>query len=760
MTDPHALALEALRLHQQGQLAEARERYRAALAARPADAALHNRHGECCLQQGDAEAALTAFTAALAAAPGMAEAANNQGVALRLLGDMPAALAGFERALTLAPEFLDAAFNRAVALLLLGRGDAALAAWEGVVAVLPEEPDALRGRGDALRLLDQPAAALASYEAALARRPGDAVLLLRTALALSALRRFEDAAARCEAATRVAPQNADAWGNLGNALADGGAPDAAIPAFDRALALRPADATLLANRAATLIDLGRLAAADQDLAAALRLAPDDLDTLQGRGVLRLNQRRRPEALADLRRVLALAPGRPRVLGYALLAQQHLCDWAGLGAGWAKLAEGVASGLPLADPFGALASPLSPGLLRRAAELHVAAAFPAPAPLWHGARWRHPRIRLAYLSADLHDHATAQLMAGVFEQHDRSRFEVFALSAGPEDGSALRARLRGAFEHFEDVRALSDAALAAWIAARQIDLLVDLKGHTEGHRFGVLLRRPAPVQAHWLGFPCTTGATAIDYILLDNVLAPPGAEADYTEQVVRLPHSYQPNDRARPIGPTPSRAEAGLPATGFVFCAFHGAFKITPTIFACWLDLLQAVPDSVLWLLAMDPVAERNLRAAAAAAGIVPGRLIFAPHLPGPAHLARQRLAGIFLDTPLCNAHTTASDALWAGLPVLTVPGATLAARVAASLLHALGMADCVLPDQDAYAAKAWHLATDPAALAALKARLAAAREHAPLFDTALITRHVEAAFTTMWDRWQAGLPPAGFAVPA
>jgi protein O-GlcNAc transferase len=760
MNDPHALALEALRLHQDGRLAEAREHYRAALAARPADAALHNRHGECCLQQGDAAAAHAAFTAALAAAPDMAAAANNQGVALRLLGDMPAALAAFDRALALAPEFLDARFNRAIALLLLGEGEPALAAWDAVLAMLPGEADALRGRGDALRLLGRAEEALACYDAALATRPEDPVLLVRAALALSAQRRFAAAAARCAAATRAAPENADAWGNLGNALADGGAPEAALPAFARALALRPADATILANRAATLLDMGRLGEAEQDLEAALSVAPADLDALQGRAVLRLNQRRRAEALADLRRVLALAPDRPRMLGYALLAQQHLCDWAGLGAGWARLAAGVADGLPLADPFGALASPLSPGLLRRAMELHVATAFPTHAPLWRGERWRNPRIRIGYLSADLHDHATAQLMAGVFEAHDRTRFEVFALSAGPDDGSALRARLRGAFEHFEDVRALSDTALAEWINRQQIDILVDLKGHTEGHRFGVMLRRPAPVQAHWLGFPATTGAAAIDYILLDPVLAPPGAEAAYSEKIVRLPHTYQPNDRARPIGPTPSRAEAGLPEEGFVFCAFHGAFKITPTIFACWLDLLRAVPGSVLWLLAMDPLAEGRLRDSADAAGIDPGRLIFAPVLPGPAHLARHRLAGLFLDTPLCNAHTTASDALWAGLPVLTVPGETLAARVAASLLQALDLPECVLPDQDAYAAMARHLAETPAALAALRARLAAARDSTPLFDTALITRHVEAAYTRMWDAWQAGLPPAGFTVPA
>ena len=349
------------------------------------------------------------------------------------------------------------------------------------------------------------------------------------------------------------------------------------------------------------------------------------------------------------------------------------------------------------------------------------------------------------------------MVELIERHHRDRFEVIGYGIGRDDGSAMRRRLLVGFDRFIDLNPLSWREAAGRIAADQVEVLVDLTGYTGQARTKILACRPAPIQVNFLGYPGTMGADFIDYLIADPVLVPPGDERFYAEAVVRLPHCYQPNDTGRPhAGPVPSRSECGLPEHGFVFCCFNNSYKITAPMFDIWIGLLVAVPDSVLWLLETNPAATRNLLAAAQARGIDPRRLVFAPRRPMAEHLARQSLADLFLDTQPYNAHTTASDALWVGLPVLTLPGRTFASRVAASLLTAIGMPELIAPTLADYQAMALHLATDPSDLAAIKAKLAANRTSAPLFDIASFARDIEAAYGRMSADWRAGRAVAGF----
>jgi predicted O-linked N-acetylglucosamine transferase (SPINDLY family) len=390
----------------------------------------------------------------------------------------------------------------------------------------------------------------------------------------------------------------------------------------------------------------------------------------------------------------------------------------------------------------------------------AKTFPRPVkPLWSGEIYRHDKIRIAYISTDFRDHVVADAIAGCFEHHDKTRFETTAISLGPNDGGAMRRRIEAAFDRFIDVRAMGDAEVAAMLRQLEIDIAIDLNGYTGEPRTGILARRPAPVQVNYFGYPGTMGVPFIDYIIADPWLIPEEHRVHYSEQVVYLPHTYLPSDRKRPVPTnTPSRAEAGLPATGFVFACLHNAFKIGPEMFEIWMRLLHGVENSVLWFLEDNGSVSFNLRREAKMRGIAPERLVFAPRKPLPDHMARLRLGDLFLDTLPYNAHTSASDALWAGLPVLTCRGDTFPGRVAAGLLHAIGLPELATASLAEYEDLARTLAQDPERLAAIRSKLMRNRDTEALFDTARFTRDLESAYRAMWERQQTGLPAASFAI--
>jgi predicted O-linked N-acetylglucosamine transferase (SPINDLY family) len=385
------------------------------------------------------------------------------------------------------------------------------------------------------------------------------------------------------------------------------------------------------------------------------------------------------------------------------------------------------------------------LLRRCAENYVHHIAPAQPPQTDKTagktRYGHDRIRLAYLSADFHQHPTAQLMVELFERHDRARFEVTAIAFGPDDNSPMRARLKQAFDRFEDVRGMSDAEVARLLRERETDIAVDLNGHTQDARPGIFAHHPATVQVNYLVYPGTTGASFMDIVLADRTVLPVDQQPFFSEKIVHLSDCYQANDATREIPDAPSRADCGLPSDGFVFCCFNNSWKLNPPMFDIWMQLLKAVPGSVLWL--MDGPHAANLRQEAQARGVDAARLVFAPKLPPDQHLARHRLADLFLDTLPYNAHTTASDALWTGLPVVTCKGRVFQSRVAASLLQAVGMPELIAGDPAAYETLALHLATNPALLQATREKLARNLKTQPLYDSERFRKAIEATYLAM-----------------
>jgi protein O-GlcNAc transferase len=547
---------------------------------------------------------------------------------------------------------------------------------------------------------------------------------------------------------------AAAHNNLGKALQDLKRPAEALACFDRAIALDPGFAEACANRGNALVSLGRSEEALASYARAIALKPDFAEVHRNRGNVFSKLRRYAEAFAAYDRMLALRPDLTGAEGHRLYARMHLCDWSDWDAENARLIASVRSGNPSSQPFIFLAVAASSADQLQCSRLWAASSYPAEEPLWRGERYDHDRIRVAYLSADFRQHAMSYLLAGMFECHDRGRFEMTAISFGIDDNSEIRRRVQASFERFIDARTQSDDQIAALIRSLEIDIVVDLMGFTTDCRTGIFARRPAPVQSQFLGFPGTMGAPYMDYIIADRTVIPDHQHAFYSEKPVLLPNSYFVGDASRAIaGKVFSRAELGLPSSGFVFCCFNSTHKIAPEVFACWMRILEQVEGSVLWLFQGNPDAAGNLTKQATARGIDPARLILAGRLPPAEHLARHRAADLFLDTLPYNAHTTASDALWAGLPVLTCLGETFAGRVAASLLHAIGLPELITTTMAGYERMAIELATDPKRLAAIRATLAANRLTARLFDTRRFTRHIEAAHTAMHARHQAGLAP-------
>ena len=752
--------------------------------------------GDCLALAGKHDAALASFTEAAAQRPGDALALARVGRELQALGRSDEALAHFERALAVEPDNLMLLISRGDILYRQGRHAAAADCYESVLRLDANHLEALNGAVAALAALARHEAALAHAEHASALAPDNAQILCNHGNVLADLRRYPESLTKLDQALRLQPQNLPALCNRAVVLIRLSRHDEAAASLAAALAIAPdhaharmdlARVMLLkkdpaqalavldaapapfpepelagAIRGDALLALGR---AEEALAAfdrALAHAPGNADLLNSRcnALLLLGQ---PQALIEgYQRLLQAAPDYDYAPGCLLHAQLNCCDWRDFDEQVRQVRAAVDAGRRADLPFTFLAVSDSPAAQLQCARLHAAHDYAACAgPVWQGEIYRHDKIRIAYLSADFHEHATAHLMAGLFEAHDAARFEVTAISFGPETGDAMRGRLKRAFTRFIDARQLGDAEVAARMRALEIDIAVDLKGYTQHHRAGILARRAAPIQVNYLGYPGTMGADFIDYLIADPVVIPPADRVHYAEQVVYLPHSYQVNDRARAIAPlTLSRSTAGLPQDGIVFCCFNNHYKITPAVFQGWMRLLHKVDGSVLWLLAGPAVVTNNLRLAAQHEGIAPARLVFAPRLALADHLARHQLADIFLDTRPYNAHTTASDALWAGLPVVTCAGHTFAGRVAASLLTAAQMPDLVCDTPEAYEALALALATDRRLLAETRARLAARRAVCPLFDTNRYCRHLEMAYTLMWRHYQGGVPPQPITITA
>ncbi|WP_269532435.1 glycosyltransferase family 41 protein [Chitinimonas sp. BJYL2] len=556
-------------------------------------------------------------------------------------------------------------------------------------------------------------------------------------------------------ALQLAPRHAHAWTNMGLLLHGAGLLAQAQAAYEQALQCNDQLAVVHNNYGILLQQLGQMRRAEAHYQRALSLQRDYGVGWKNYASLLQDQGRFNEAGAAYAQAHALLPSDPEPLAGLAFMDLYRVDWPSLAHhSQALMLSLQARPSARIAPFMALALQDDPAfqldITRRWAAGYTRTRLPAITAQ------PKSRIRLGYLGGDFHSHATSWLTAGLFARHDRSRFEVIGYDYGPDDQSPLRARVAAGFDRFEQVATLDDPTLAQRIRDDGIDILIDLKGWTRRTRTQVLAYRPAPLQLHYLGYPGTLGADWIDYQIVDAIVAPPDRPNAFHEALIRLPHCYQINDCERPISAVPSRAQAGLPDTGFVFACFNQHYKLSPAMWDAWMRLLQAVPHSVLWLLDPHPEWRTRLQQAAEAAGVSHQRLVFAPALPQADHLARLSCANLMLDTLPCNAHTTASDALWAGVPVLTCMGQSMAARVAASCLHAVGLSELITSSLDEYLSLALKLATHPQQLSELRARLLANRLTAPLFDTAASVRALEQAYQTAWNHFQSGQQPQSF----
>lgn len=740
-------------------------------------------------QQTDA---LADYDRVLALQPDFAGALNNRALALQALQRPLEALAAFDRLLALAPTHAPAHLGRAATLAGLRRHDDALAAYEKALALDEASAQAWFEHGVLLQGQGRHAAALASYARALALHPGFAEALNNRAQALLAQGQFEPALAACDEAIAARADFAEAHCNRGLALGALGRHAEALTSHEQAIALRPDYTEARFNRGHELLELRRLPEALQSCEeavaletrnpqylyglgavlhrmerigdaldaydAALAQKPDYLPALANRAAALRALGRFAEAAACLTRMLEIDPAHPHALGDRLFAQLSVCDWNAYDAARGRLRSEIVAGHLADTPFSHLAITASAAEQRACARLYAAPIRAAAQPPCF-ARHQHERIRLAYVAADLGLQPVSSLMAELLEQHDRRRFEVTAITLRASGDGAFERRIRAALDHCIDASAMDEERIAALMREREIDIAVDLIGYAHHSRSDLYAHRPAPVQAAYLGYTGTLDMDCMDYLIADAVAIPSYAARHYAEALVHLPATFMPRDTGVQAAPTPTRPDAGLPERSFIFGCFNRAYKLNPPMFDVWMRLLKRVPRSVLWLADPGEPARGNLRREAGVRGVEPARLVFAPRVARVEdHLGRLALTDLFLDTLPCNAHATASDALWAGVPLITCTGEAYASRVAASLLNAAGLPELVTGNLRDYEALALSLAGDPARLREMRERLTRQRETGQLFSTPRLRDSLELAYQRMVERNRQGLPPESFAV--
>jgi predicted O-linked N-acetylglucosamine transferase (SPINDLY family) len=770
------------------------------LALDPARPHVHCNLGNALCDLKQPEAALASYRNAIRLEPNFAGARYGEGNALMVLNRPQEALASFDAAIALQADYADAYQNRGNALLSLGLPEQALESFRLALKLHPHSAMALGNCGYVLRLLQRHSEALEIYSQLAALYPGDAEALICRGNLLLELGRHEEAIESFDRALQRLPNASDTRAsdtrmNRGNAWCALKQFERGLNDYDEVLRNEPNWAEAHCYRGHGLFACDRFEEALSSFNEAARLKPRFVDALNGSGMALQALKRFDEARAAFEealipnpevvdilyrlavclrhldrhaqaaevfaRVVALAPDYDYALGNMQHERVQVCDWTHYSQTLAAVEQSLIRGgrAYLPGPFFAVSD--SSAAQAQCARIFVADKLPeSAASYWSRPAIHHDKIRIAYVSADFREHPVSHLIAGVLEAHDRRRFEVTGVSLQPQDHSAAGQRVRRAFHQFIDVSRASDRDVSALMRDLEIDIAIDLMGFSGGSRPAIFANRAAPIQVNYLGFSGTLGARWIDYIIADRVVIPPSDEAFFTEKIAYLPHCFQPNDHKRRLAERrPNRAECGLPDGAFVFCAFHGPYKISPVVFDIWMRLLGRIEGSVLWLPLGGESVIGNLRREAAARGIGQQRLVFAPRLPEVAdHLARYALADLFLDTLPYNAHTTASDALWAGLPVLSCRGGSFAGRVAASLLTVLGLPELVASTLTDYETQAYRLATTPSLLAELRTKLAQQRSSSPLFDSERYCRDLESAYITMWKRFQAGQAPQNLTV--
>ena len=692
----------------------------------------------------------------------LAEAFLGRGNVFFALRRYDEAFAAYDKALSLKPDLAEAFLGRGNVFSELKRYDEAFAAYDKALSFKPDLAEAFLSRGNLFNELKRYDEAFAAYDKALSFKPDLAEAFLSRGNIFFALKRYDEAFAAYDKALSFKPALEDAFLGRGNVFNELKRYDEAFAAYDKALSFKPDLAEAFLGRGNVFFALKRYDEAFAAYDKTLSLKPGYARAWHGRANVLSALKRHLEAAKDYENVLKYDPRLPFIKGSLLHQKMHCCEWKTIGDLIPEIDSDVTSGKRSVQPFDYQAISHSARNFKLCAEIFTADRYPrSQTPIWSGERYGNTKIRIGYLSGEFRNHVTSQLMTGLFELHDKSTFELYAFDNGWDDGSEIRGRINKAFDTIVDISRLRDLQAATIIRQKQIDILVNLNGYFGEERTGVFSYKPSPIQVSYLGFSATMGADYIDYIIADRYVIPPEHVAFYTENVVYLPDTYQVSDTKRQIAVrTPSRAELKLPDTGFIFCCFNNSFKITPDIFDLWMRLLNKVNDSVLWLTERNPAVSRNLRVEATYRNIAPERLVFAPPAKEYSdYLARYRVADLFLDTLPFNAGATANDALWAGLPLLTCSGQTYAARMAGSLLNAIRLPELITTTLEAYEQMAIDLATNPEKMAAIKRKLTDNRLTTPLFDTKLFTKHIEAAYTAMYERHQAGLPPDHIIIP-
>ncbi len=706
---------------------------------------------------GNATEAERLYQAVLAEAPDHAHAHQLYGLLLFQSGSPERAEPMFARAATIDPANPAYLQNLAVALIQLGRHAEAIEACDRAIAVKLDYSSAYYYRGSALLKLKRGREAAENFQTALHHAPEDPALLFSLGLAEALQGRIDEAIDAYGRAVAHAPDFIEANVNLANLLVQVRRLPEALEAINRALAANDSMAGIHANRGIILSELKRPEDAMASFEAALARDPSLALAWHNLGTLYRNYKKYPEAIAAFDRALALAPDLPYLQSARLHTALYLCDWRDFDAQRDQFMQRLERGIP-ATPMEVFSVPTTPSAQFETARRYAADKCPPIPPMAHAGPRKPGPLRIAYVSADYIEHPVTYLLSGVLERHDRDAFEIFAISHGPDDGSAGRERIRRIADHFIDVREMDNRAAAKTLNDLDIDIAVDLGGHTKDSRPGLLAYRPARVQVNYLGYPGTMGASHIDYLIGDTIVTPREHAPYYTEKLVQLPGCYLPSTPRPSSRPEimPTRTDCGLPDGGVVFCAFNNTYKILPQMFALWMRLLTGVPGSVLWMRSDIAAITDNLKREAVTHGVDPARLVFAPRVGAAEHFARFALADLFLDTTPYNAHTTAGDALSAGVPIVTLLGETFAGRVAASLLHAAQLSDLIAHSPAEYEAHAFELARDSVYRASIRARVSGS--HAQLFDADRYVRRLEAAYRAMADRHASGLAPEAFAV--
>jgi predicted O-linked N-acetylglucosamine transferase (SPINDLY family) len=756
VTQQNLLLQQATALHQAGQLDAAEAIYLTLLQSFPTNAPLITKIATIAYQSSQYEVALKWFDQSLELSFYQPIALNNRGNTLEALGRWSEALSSYDCAISLDPAYEQAYYNKGNCLQKLHNFTKALQSYDKAIALKPDYAEAFSNRGVVLNTLKRSEEALASYQQAIAFKPNFAEAYYNKGNALLNLKRYENALISFNQAIVLNSNYFEALINQAQAYVLLRQFEQALLSIERAIVLKADDAQSYFDRGQILFELKRLEEAVLSHGIAITLNSEFGFAYYHRGNALILLMRHEEALPDFECAIKFSPELLHLPLLRLNSSMHLCNWCDFSSHLHEIVEKISvhNELSIAFVMQAFTDQLS--IHKKVAQGLIETYYPTNLKLSSIATYPiHEKIRIAYISADFNNHPVAHLTAELYDRHNRDQFEIIAFSIGPNTQDKMRQRFEASFDSFYDVQVFSDEEVALFARVLQIDIVIDLTGHTAFSRPGIFAFRAAPIQVNYLGYPGTLGADYMDYIIADSVLIPEDKQRYYVEKVVYMPNSYMvTNSQLAQPKNTFTREILGLPASGFIFCCFNQSYKILPDVFSCWMRILKQVDGSVLWLAHSNATAIKNLKAEAVKQGVQEHRLIFSERMPSiEEHLNRIQLADLFLDTLPFNAHTTASDALRMGLPVLTRMGESFASRVAASLLNAVNLPELVAANSAAYEALAIELATQPDKLAAIKTKLLANLPTAPLYNTPLFTQHLESAYKMMYQRYHDGLEP-------